>query len=58
MDRSPLASEFSYTCSDKKRVFAQAKNAVKKVFKQLINDEFVNDKPDTKTRIAYRCAPN
>jgi hypothetical protein len=58
LDRLPLASEFSYTCGDKKRVFAQAKNAVKNVFKQLINDEFVNDKPDTKTRIAYRCAPN
>lgn len=58
LDRSPLASEFSYTCSDKKRLFAQAENAVKKVFKKLTNDEFVNDKPDTKTRIAYRCAPN
>jgi len=58
LTQSPLASEFSYTCSDKKSLFAQAKSAVKEVFKLLINDEFVNDKSDTKTRIAYRCAPN
>jgi hypothetical protein len=53
-----LASENSYTCRDKKRRFADAEIAVKNVFKNLINDEFVNDEPDTKTRIAYRCAPN
>lgn len=56
-DRSPLASEFSYACKDKQKVFGQVKDAVTKVFKQLINDEFVNSEPDTKTRIAYRCAP-
>jgi hypothetical protein len=55
-DQTSLASEFSFSCDNSGGVFGAVNDRVEAVFKELIEDPFVNIKPSTKTVIAYNCA--